>query len=286
MIEHSPASNPAGQGGATQGSPAPRAASLTAFGDGPAQPPADVAVVIPTTLRPTIVEAVRSVFAQDLAGRIQLLIGVDNPEHPREPLLEALRAAPPHCRALLLDPGYSTSVRHGGLHPARDGGMLRTVLTYLANARLVAYLDDDNWWAPDHLSSLAGAIAGRSWAWSLRWFVHPRTRRPVAIDDWESVGPGQGIFQAKFGGFVDPSCLMIDKLRCDEVIRWWGIPLHGDVVAMSADRHVFHWLKASHPGAGTGRATAFYVMNEGDGLHPRRVARLGARYEAAGGAEP
>ena len=286
MVQHSPASDPPRQGGAPQGSPAPAAASLTAFGSGPAQPPADVAVVIPTTLRPTVVAAVRSVFAQDLAGRIQLLVGVDRPEHPAEPLLAALREAPAHCGALLLDPGYSTSVRHGGLHPARDGGVLRTVLTYLANAPLVAYLDDDNWWAPDHLSSLVRAIEGKGWAWSLRWFVHPRSRRPVAVDDWESVGPGRGVFNAKFGGFVDPSCLMIDKLRCDDVIRWWGIPLKGDSVAMSADRHVFHWLNASYPGAGSDRATTFYVMNEGDGLHRMRLARLGARYEEAGRAEP
>ena len=97
---------------------------------------------------------------------------------------------------------------------------------------------------------------------------------------------GVKVFNAKFGGFVDPSCLMIDKLRCDDVIRWWGIPLKGDAVAMSADRHVFHWLNASQPGAGSDRATTFYVMNEGDGLHRMRMARLGTRYEEAGRAEP
>jgi hypothetical protein len=261
-------------------------AALTAFGGGPAQLPADVAVVMPTTLRPTILAAVRSVFAQDLAGRIQLLIGIDRPEHPAEPLQALLREAPPHCRALLLDPGYSTSVRHGGLHPARDGGVLRIVLTYLANAPLVAYLDDDNWWAPDHLSSLAAAIAGRAWAWSLRWFVHPRSRRPICVDQWESVGPDRGVFSAKFGGWVDPNCLMLDKLRCDDVIRWWGIPLRGDTKAMSADRLVFHWLKAGHAGAGTGRATAFYALDEADGNHPRRLAWMGQRYEEAGRAQP
>lgn len=260
-------------------------AALTAFGDDPPQPPADVAVVMPTTLRPTILEAVRSVFAQDLAGRIQLLIGIDQAQHPVEPLTALLRTAPPHRRALLLDPGYSTSVRHGGLHPARDGGALRVILTYLANARLVAYLDDDNWWAPDHLSSLTAAIAGRAWAWSLRWFVHPRSRRPICIDGWESVGPDRGVFKARFGGWVDPNCLMLDKQRCDDVIRWWGIPLAGDEKAMSGDRHVFHWLKAGYPAGATGRATAFYALDESDGNHPRRLAQLGSRYEEAGRSE-
>jgi len=39
----------------------------------------DAAVVMPTLLRPSLERAVRSVFAQDLGGRIQLLIGVDCP---------------------------------------------------------------------------------------------------------------------------------------------------------------------------------------------------------------
>jgi hypothetical protein len=258
-------------------------AALTTFGAGPAQPPADVAVVMPTTLRPTIIDAVRSVLAQDLPGRVQLLIGIDKAQHPVEPLAALLAEAPPGRDALLLDPGYSTSVRHGGLHPARDGGVLRIVLTYLANARRIAYLDDDNWWAPDHLSSLSAAIEGRAWAWSLRWFVHPRSRRAICVDEWESVGPDRGIFREKFGGWVDPNCLMIDKLQCDEVIRWWGIPLRGDPKAMSADRHIFHWLKARYPAAGTGRATAFYALDESDGNHPSRLGLMGPqRYEAAG----
>jgi hypothetical protein len=38
------------------------------------QTPFDVAVVIPTVLRPTLLRAVRSIFRQDLKGRIQILI--------------------------------------------------------------------------------------------------------------------------------------------------------------------------------------------------------------------
>ena len=37
----------------------------------------DAAVVIPTILRPELGDALRSVFAQDLGGRIHALIGID-----------------------------------------------------------------------------------------------------------------------------------------------------------------------------------------------------------------
>ncbi|MGH7042224.1 MAG: hypothetical protein ACREFY_08835 [Acetobacteraceae bacterium] len=40
-------------------------------------PPADIAIVIPTTGRTSPLRAVRSAFAQDFAGSIQILVGVD-----------------------------------------------------------------------------------------------------------------------------------------------------------------------------------------------------------------
>ena len=102
------------------------------------QAPAAAAVVMTTVLRAGLRKAIESVYAQDLQGGIQLLIGIDKVLEPVEPLLELLRQRPAQVSALVLDPGYSTSTRHGGLHPAHDGGSLRTVLSFLANSRRVA----------------------------------------------------------------------------------------------------------------------------------------------------
>ncbi|MDK9703746.1 MAG: tetratricopeptide repeat protein [Sulfuritalea sp.] len=260
----------------------PLAPGWRCFGRNPdLQTPFDVAVVMPTIGRECILEAVRSVYAQENVGRIQLLIGVDQPRGDFVRLHELLDAAPAHVTPCLFYPGYSTSQRHGGLHPAFDGGVLRTVLSYLANARHLAYLDDDNWWAPGHVRSLLSAVQGRDWAFALRWFVHPESRRPVCVDEWESVGPGRGVFLPKFGGWVDPNCLLIDKLACEPVLRWWSIPLP-DKARMAADRHVFAWLqKHSVPGE-TGQASVYYEMQPKDVLHPRRLERIGQRYAEAG----
>ena len=182
------------------------------------QKQSDVAVVIPTIVRPSLARAVRSAVEQDFPGTIQVLVGVDKSLGERAVLDVVGDMGADGRDIILFDPGYSTSTRHGGPHLAHDGGALRTILSYAANSRYVAYLDDDNWWAPDHLTTLHRAIQGTDWAFSLRWFVDPRTKRPLCIDAWESVGPAAGVYRKRFGGWVDPNCLMIDKLACEPAL--------------------------------------------------------------------
>jgi hypothetical protein len=238
--------------------------------EGDLQKPFDIAVVIPTVIRPSLRRTVHSVFDQSFQGRVQILIGVDKAIGDRSILAEICAARPERMAVTIFDPGYSTSVRHGGLHLARDGGVLRTVLSYLANARMIAYLDDDNWWAENHLFSLYQAIRGVDWAFGLRWYVDPETSQPLCIDEWESVSPDRGVFAKRFGGFVDPNSLMIEKSKCEPVLRWWSIPLKGDDKAMSADRNVFGALRKNHTHAATGQATAYYCLDPEDGMHRRR----------------
>lgn len=246
----------------------------------------DVAVVMPSLLRPEIGDALRSIFRQDLDGRIQILIGVDRPGPDAIDDLSRLDAIcaerPQHCVVQAFYPGYSTSVRHGGLTPARDGGALRCILSYLANSPNLAYLDDDNWWRPDHLRLLLGAMRDADWAFSLRWYVHPQSRRPVCVDVWESVGPGRGVFAESYGGFVDPNCLMLNKVTCQSVLANWARPAAGDPKGQSADRNVFHALHRNFRAASTGEATAFYRLDPADDLHAQRVEAAGAAYHEAG----
>jgi hypothetical protein len=225
------------------------------------------AVVMTTTLRSSLRASIESVYAQDLAGGIQILIGVDKALEPVEPLLELLRARPPQVSALVLDPGYSTSVRHGGVHPAYDGGSLRTVLSFLANSRRITYLDDDNVWLPNHLSSLARAIEGVDWAYSLRMFVDGETGRELCVDIWDSVGPGKGLRLKSLGGFVDVNCMMIDKTRAPAPLSDWPQPMPGH--KHTADRRVFSRLCAEHPFAATGLVTVRYAIRRTFQFWPR-----------------
>jgi hypothetical protein len=244
------------------------------------QTPFDAAVVIPSILRPTLPRAVESVFRQRFPGRIQVLVGIDRAIGDRAMLDGLRRDCPAHCALTILDLGYSTSSRHGGLYPGASGGALRTILSYAANSRAVAYLDDDNWFGKDHLRTLRDAMAGRDWAFSQRWYVEQGTGTPLCVDEWESVGPGAGVFRERFGGFVDPNCLMIDKVACEPALRWWCFPLRGDPRAMSEDRLVFDYLMRHHPWGATGRATSFYEIQPEDGMHPYRLRWIQQKREA------
>lgn len=242
------------------------------------QAPADIAVVMVTVARPSIAQALESVYRQDFAGTVQILVGIDKPEHGLTPLLDALRARPRNVAALVLSPGYSTAERHGGLYAASDGGALRTILSYLANSRLLAYLDDDNQWTPGHLGALRRAIEGFDWAYSLRTFVDERSGQDLCVDIWDSTGPGRGLRKASLGGFVDVNCLMIDKLRAPEVPALWTAPLHQ--WKATADRRVFVQLRERHSCAWTGRATVRYSIRPTFYLWPQIRAHLAGRVSA------
>jgi hypothetical protein len=64
---------------------------------------------------------------------------------------------------------------------------------------------------------------------------------------------------------------MIDKLRCDRVIRFWGIPLSDDLTGLSADRGVFDILRRFPAVGFTEAATVYYLMGTSD---PAREMRL------------
>jgi hypothetical protein len=247
---------------------------------GPRQAPSDAAVVITTLFRSTLTRALRSVFAQTFSGSIQVLVGIDNPTENAAMLREAARDCPPSCVLSVLNLGYATAACRGGLYPGASSGALRTILSYAANSRRVAYLDEGCWWAPDHLRTLCDAINGHDWAFSRRWYVDPQTQQPLGIDEWEAVGPNAGVFKARFGGFVPPSCLMLDKVACEPVLRWWSFPLPGDFRALSEDRNVFHFLREQYRWGSTHQATCYFELDPEDGMHRQRLDWIASRSAA------
>jgi hypothetical protein len=219
------------------------------------QIPFEAAIVVPTVVRPTLGQAIRSVYAQAFDGRIQILIGIDRWVGERA-LLDALIAeASSHVAVTVLDLGYSTAQRHGGLYPSRFGGALKTILSHAANSRFVAYLDDDNWYAPDHLASMRKAIDGKTWAFALRHFVDSESGEVLCPDTWESLGPGLGVHAAGQGGFVDTNCFLLDKFACDDVLSEWALTRFRG--GTGGDRQVLARLRG-RPWGTNGAHTVFY----------------------------
>ncbi|WP_297369870.1 glycosyltransferase family 2 protein [Acidocella sp.] len=242
----------------------------------------DLAIAIATVCRPSLLRAVRSVFAQSPDLRLQVLIGVDADLFGAGPALRDViaRETPANVTVTWVDPGYSTSRRHGGPHACGYGGALRTVLSFLADARHVMYLDDDDWLAPSHCADIIAVLPGHKWAFAYSIYADGASARGLAVDELESVGVGRGVFAERFGGFVRPSGLALDKLALLHILHLWACsPFEG---GDGEDRLIFTQLK-DQPHACTGKATIFYALDPKDGMHPQRcafIARRGGVFES------
>ena len=233
--------------------------------------PHDLAIVIPTVCRKSLIRSVRSIFAQATEARIQILIGVDCDPHRRgAEICDLLRAEiPPNCSLVWLDLGYSTSVRHGGIHTSLFGGSLRSGLTFLADAEIVMYLDDDDWLAPQHCAQILAAIQDQKWAFAYSIYADGDTDQALCVDEFESVGVNKGVFSGRFGGFVRPSGMAINKVKLLHVVHLFSLTVREQGII--EDRIVFNYLR-DQPHACTGNATVFYALDPKDGMHPYRLA--------------
>ncbi|MDO5638461.1 MAG: hypothetical protein Q4G28_01160 [Neisseria sp.] len=233
----------------------------------------DLAIVVTTVCRKSLLRAVKSIFEQDFQGRIQILVGVDKDLSGNEQKLrkQLQRQCPPNRSLFWLSPGYSTSKRHGGVHQCSYGGSLRTVLSFLADSPLVMYLDDDDWLAPEHCRLAVQSLQGRAWAFSYCIYADGNKSQGLCVDMLESVGPGKGIYAENFGGFVRPSGLLLDKTKVSHILHLWANSPNesGD----AEDRLIFEQLK-QEPFGFTEKATVFCALDPADRMHQMRVNHI------------
>ena len=234
------------------------------------QKPFDVGIVTVTVVRPTLAQALRSVFAQQFDGRIQILVGIDRWQGERTLIDELRGACPSHVALSVLDLGYSTSQRNGGLYPSHYGGALKTILSYAANSRIVTYLDDDNWYGPNHLETMRAAMTGKAWAYSLRHFVDAESGEMLCPDTWESMGPHRGVYAKAQGGFVDTNCFFIDKLACNDVFPEWAMTRFAG--GTGGDRQVLEKLRGRP--CGSNDAHTLFYRTRLTGQHPYLLWRF------------
>lgn len=238
------------------------------------QKPADVAVIIPTFGRPSIANAMQCIYKQDLNGTIQILIGVDAWDIDSADLIKATaEKRPSNVSVMLVDMGYSTSKKRGGVHLNSYNGSLRVILGYMANSQYLTFLDDDNYWAPNHLSSLKDVIPGFGWAFSNRYLIDEVTGMNLCVDRWDSVGPGKGIRKEKLKGFVDPNCIMINKMHLPDALTAWLSTLPSSRI-QAADRQFFRYLIEQGATSWTGKATVGYSIRRTNFLWRKIIPKM------------
>lgn len=152
-----------------------------------------VSVVIPTFQRPELLEkAVKSALAQDYVNLEVIVVGDCDPTL-------ALRPAD-RLRVLNL------SKNHGA-----GGAVPRNVALMMAAGELIAYLDDDNEWLPDHVSSVVGALVGAEASYAFS---------SMSVD-----GKDLGFTEPKKFG-IDTSCVVHRKALIRQ-FGWWKDRVEG-----------------------------------------------------------
>lgn len=111
------------------------------------------------------------------------------------------------------------------------GGSMADVFAaapFLTNSDFIFYLDDDNFYAPNHVESVMDMIVGNNleWAYSLRKLVSP-SGDFIADDNWCSLGHYPIISTTDY--LVDNSCFAVSrKLATRYGLAWTARPFVSD----------------------------------------------------------
>lgn len=139
-----------------------------------------VVVITPTTGSPKLKDAIESVQAQTYRN-INHLIVVDGNEYAT-PTIENMPYIDPAKGQMIILP-WNTGAK------GFNGQRIYASIPHLINADYLFFLDQDNWYEPDHVASLVETIENGNldWAHSLRKIYTP-DKKYITDDNCESLG--------------------------------------------------------------------------------------------------
>lgn len=206
-----------------------------------------ISVVIPTFKRTELLKwALVSVFVQDYKNVEAIVVGDCCPELD---VCKAELEMSPRVRVFNLKKNFGA----GGAVP-------RNHAIAAAAGQLIAYLDDDNVWKMNHLSSLFEAMTA--------------AKASFAFSSMEADGVDLGFAEPKQGS-LDTSCVL-HKKKLVEKFGWWKNRLEG---GYDHDWEFFsRWVNGKEPWAATKKPTLVYnVETCGQKEYLRNRARLAAQ---------
>lgn len=185
-------------------------------------------VVIPTTGSDTLDKAISSVKSQTYQD-IKCLVVIDGPDFTER----AMKIIDRYSDVMVLQLPENTGAN--GFY----GHRIYAASSYLINTDYVLYLDQDNWFTPDHvLTQLQNCVNNKlDWGYSLRG-IYDKDGNFLLDDNCESLGKWP-IFLSDTHFLVDTSCYCIKR---DVIVRvggaWYG-GWGGDRMFYSVINHHF-----------------------------------------------
>ena len=229
--------------------------------------PNTITVVTAATGHSNLVKCLESVEAQTFEN-VEHLVVVDGAEHE-----EAVRAAVERAvrnsgaRSGKLARSHVDSLRtrevlvlpHATGKERWNGHRIYGAMSLLCNTELIAFLDEDNWYDPEHLESVISAMRakGAAWGFSLRklWDAEGKF---LGKDQCESLGSLHSTFIDPADHLVDTSCYVLKRQLAAHVSPLWYRPASPPYGMTPADREICKTLLRYHPVAGVTRQ---YTLN-------------------------
>jgi len=234
-----------------------------------------VTVITATTGDSRLIRSIESIQKQTYVN-LEHMIVVDGQEH-REKVDNILRniEKPTRIQFHVLQLPYATGKNKWVCH--RINGSI----PFLCNSDLVSFLDEDNWFEPEHVESLVSMIhyGKLDWAFALRNIVD-EDGRFVTKDLCENLGNLHHVFQDPKDYHVDTNSYMFKRNLAIQFSHIWNRPARPQGM-LEADRAMYQCLSKSVPNfAGTCKHSVNYTVgNRSDSvqaeffLHGNKVMR-------------
>jgi GT2 family glycosyltransferase len=202
-------------------------------------------VITPTTGKDTVVKAIESVAQQTIPTEHLIVSdGVPFKAH------NVLRRVPFHSNIQTID--LPENVGGNGWY----GHRVYAAMPLMVNADYILFLDEDNWFEPNHVETMINKIKSKDlmWSYSLRRIIDERSQY-VCDDDCESLGRFPAFYDHLLN-FVDSNCYCFRREYLVTVAHHfygqWG-----------ADRQFYQAASKYLPAFGcTGEATVNYTAPE------------------------
>lgn len=218
-----------------------------------------VTVITSSIGRPELRQAIESVRSQSYTGVVRHHVYVNGPRFH-----EAARAILrdyPDVHAVYLpeetgDYGYGTKDE-----PRGSMADVFAAAPYLTRSDWVFFLDDDNFYEPDHIESIMSFAQANelTWAYSLRRLVD-HAGEYICDDDWCSLGAYLPRLGTEGTRIIDNSCFAVSRRLAQlNALAWTALPIVADrcfQMALTEGKH-----RGRH--GCTGRPTVNYRLGTG-----------------------
>lgn len=113
------------------------------------------------------------------------------------------------------------------------GHRVYAACSFLVNADIIMYLDEDNWYEPNHVSSLVDTIVSKNydWAFSLRK-IYEKNGEYICDDNCENLGNYSSVFN-EARNHIDTSCFAVKRDVAVQIGHAWYAQWGGDRVFYS-----------------------------------------------------